>query len=685
MQENKINFEVGYGIGKGAGDDAFTIGVETAQQALSHIKEHPLSAVLVFASAHYDLGELLRGIKKLIGNAPLAGATTAGEICNEPQQESVVVVALASPHLRMKVGIGKGVSRNWQEALTQAVNIPEVAPFFSPQSDTIWSELTRKGQSAFGLLFSPGNTQTADSYSFEILEELKRLSLGRLPFIGGGAADDWRMKTNHILCNGGPFPDSLLLAVFETRLQFGISLAHGFRPSLQRALTTCCRDHEVLELDNRPADEIYSRIMGIPRETLAGRHLTLTTGRPLGTPDLYGQYSLNVASYFTEARGVRFAQPVTDGAVLTVMEANQDELVAAGPEALRKALLRGSIVEPSLVLVFSCALRTRLLGERFGEEISEVRNLVPKVPVLGFYSFGEQGLSDDGVNRHNNMVIGLLAIGGNLSYAAQVALENERLRLEVMETTALKQVNEALQREIAERRRAEETLKESEQRLHFLTSELLKVQEKERRRLATDLHDELGQSLLVLKMKIREIERDPLIHQSALKEECRGTLLYLDELVENIRRLSHELSPALLEDLGLTAALKNLFDRFSEYLGNENFSIVVEEIDDLFSQEVQISIYRILQECLTNIGKYASPTRVAVTIKRGSSSALFSVEDDGVGFEVEEVLAREAYKKGLGLAAIDERVRILGGSLDIWSQEGKGTKITFTVPVNTKR
>jgi signal transduction histidine kinase len=595
-----------------------------------------------------------------------------------------VVVALASPHLRMKVGIGKGVSKNWQEALTQAINIPEVSPFFSPQSDTIWSELTRKGKSAFGVLFSPGNTQSADSCSFEILEELKRLSLGRLPFIGGGAADDWRMESNHILCSSGAFPDSLLVVVFETRLQFGISLAHGFRPSLQRALATCCRDHEVLELDNRPADEIYSRIMGIPRDTLEGRHLTLMTGRPLGTPDIYGQYSLNVASYFTEAGGVRFAQPVIEGTVLTVMDANPDEIVAAGPEALRKAVLRGSIAEPSLVLVFTCALRTRILGDRFGEEISEVRNLVPKVPVIGFYSFGEQGLSDDGMNRHNNMVIAVLVIGRDLSYGAQVALENERLRLEVMETTAIKQINEALQREIAERKKAEDTLKESERRLQFLTSEFLKVQEKERRRLATDLHDELGQSLLVLKMKIREIEQDPLIRQSTLKEECKGTLLYLDELVENIRRLSHELSPVILEDIGLTAALKNLFNRFCESLGNENFSMALEEIDDLFSQEVQISIYRILQECLTNIGKYAYPTCVAVTIKRGSGSALFSVEDDGVGFEVEEVLAREAYKKGLGLAALDERVRIMNGSLHLWSQKGKGTKITFTVPSNRK-
>ena len=683
MQEDQINIEVGYGVGKGKGDDAFTIGVEAAQQALSHIKKHPLSAVLVFASAHYELEELLHGIKKVVGNVPLAGATTAGEICNEPQQGSVVVVALASPYLRLKVGIGKGVSRNWQEALTQAINIPEVSSFFSPQSDTIWSELTRKGRSAFGLLFSPGNTQSADSYSFEILEELKLLSLGRLPFIGAGAADDWRMETNHILCSGGAFPDSLLVAVFETRLQFGISLAHGFRPSHHRTLATRCRDHEVLELDNKPAAEIYSRIMGIPRDTLEKRHLTLTTGRPLGTPDLYGQYNLNVASYFTEAGGVRFSQPVPEGMVLTAMEGNPDELVAAGPEALRKALLRGSIAEPSLVLAFSCALRARILGERFGEEISEVRNIVPKVPVTGFYSFGEQGLSDDGVNRHNNVVIAVLVIGRNLSYGAQVALENERLRLEVMETTALKQANEALQREIAERRRAENALRESERSLRFLTSQILSAQEKERKRISYDLHDGLGQSLMVLKLQLRALQKMmPPTGQE--REEFESALIYVNGIIESVRLLSKALIPPLLEDLGLPTALRQLFEEACK-LQEIECSLNMDDINALFSLEAQTIIYRMFQGILSNIIKHAKATQIELGIQRLDGYVQFSIRDNGIGFDVDQTLGSSIKDRGLGLAFMEEQARMLGGAIRIGSKEGEGTRINITVPFSGEK
>ena len=451
--------EVGYGLGKG--NDAFTVGVEAAKQALSGIRAHPLSLVMVFASVCHDLEELLRGIQEVVVDAPVVGGTTAGEICNGPHRESAVVVALASPYLEVRVGVGTGVARNWRQAVNQAVCTPAIAPFFSTQS-AVWSELTLQGKSAFALLFSPGNTRAADSRSFEILEELKRLSEGRLPIMGGAAADDWRLETNYVLWGRRAYPDSLLVAVIETRLRFGLALAHGFSPTLQKATVTRTANHEVLELDQQPAAEVYSRLQGSSREELETKHLTLTTRRPVGIPDPYKQFSINVASFFTDAGGVRFSQPVPEGTILTIMEADEDNLVMAGQEALRKALLRGSITDPALILAFSCALRARILGERAGEEISAIKNIMPQVPVAGYYSFGEQGLADDEVNRHNNGVITILALSRELSYAAQVALENERLRTEVAQAEALKAAYAALKKEVAERQKAERAFRNGE-------------------------------------------------------------------------------------------------------------------------------------------------------------------------------------------------------------------------------
>jgi len=471
MDENTANLQVGYGTAKG--EQALAVGTQAARQAVRGLKKKGLSAILVFASVRYDLDEALRGIQGVVGQAPVMGATTAGEICDGPQQESVVVVALASPYLKVRVGLGQGVSQDWRQAVTQAVNTPEVKPFFDPQDTGIWPEMTRQGKSAFGLLFSPGNTRAADSRSFEILEELKRLSLNRLPIIGGAAADDWRLETNYVLWGRQAYPDSVLVAVFETQLQFGIAMAHGFQPTSRRATVTRSRNHIVLELDGKPAADVYSQLLCISRVALEGKHLTLTTKRPAGIADAYGQYSLNVASFFTPEHGVRFSQPMVEGTVLTIMDADQSGLLAAGGEAVRKAMLRGGIIDPAMVLAFPCALRSHILEDWVGEEIAAIKKMLPTTPVVGFYSFGEQGVADDGVNRHNNEVIAALTLDRELSHGARVALENAQLQQELEQRgVELMGANEKLHQEIAERRRTEAEFQKSEARYHNLVENI---------------------------------------------------------------------------------------------------------------------------------------------------------------------------------------------------------------------
>ncbi|MBW2107385.1 MAG: PAS domain S-box protein, partial [Deltaproteobacteria bacterium] len=360
-----------------------------------------------------------------------------------------VVVAVASPYIKVRVAIGHHVSNNWREAVTEAVSAPEIAGYFRGDHTGIWQKLTQEGKSAFAMLFSPGNTKAGNSHSYGILNKLKEMSLGRLPVFGGSAADDWRMESNYILYGTHAYPDALLVAVFETSLRFGIGLAHGFTPGTRRATVTRARNHVVLELDGLPAAEVYAKMVQCSRAELESKHLTLTCGGPLGSPGPYGQYSVNVASYFTADGGLRLCQPVPEGAILTLMEADPNTLVTAGREAARKALLRGDIQSPAMVLVFSCALRHRLLKQRTQEEISHIKEMFPDVPVAGFYSFGEQGLADDNVNRHNNMVTTVLTLGKELSFAAKVSEENKKL---------VKRLNQ----EIFERRRTEIILKASQ-------------------------------------------------------------------------------------------------------------------------------------------------------------------------------------------------------------------------------
>ena len=238
--------------------------------------------------------------------------------------------------------------------------------------------------------------------------------------------------------------------------------------------------------------------------------------------------------------------------------------------------------------------------------------------------------------------------------------------------------------DITLRRRAEEALRESEQRLRFLSTQLLSAQERERKRISMELHDELGQSLAVLKLQIRAIERGLGADQEDLREGCMELLLYLDGVIDDVRRLSRDLSPSILEDLGLQSALKFLINEFSRHY-NVCQAFEVEDLDQLFPAEAQIIIYRIFQECLTNISKHAGATEVSIAVNEHNDLISLTIEDNGAGFDPASVLTRRGADRGLGLAALDERARMLGGILEIRSKPGDGTSITLVIPVDQVR
>ncbi|MDJ0668230.1 MAG: PAS domain S-box protein [Desulfobacterales bacterium] len=231
-------------------------------------------------------------------------------------------------------------------------------------------------------------------------------------------------------------------------------------------------------------------------------------------------------------------------------------------------------------------------------------------------------------------------------------------------------------RDVTNRIKAEETIRD-------LSFSLLTAQEMERKRIASDLHDDLGQTLAYLKIRIQNLQKSLPQHRVNLHRECENTLEYTNQLIEKVRQISHGLTPIFLDDLGLTASLHSLVDEFSGYA-----SIKIEKqianIDRLFSPEVEITIYRIIQEIMNNIWKHAETNFVKVEITKVTDKVSFKIEDCGRGFDFEKIELFTSDKKGLGLASVNERVRMLGGCFDIQSRLHKGTNVAFWIPFESK-
>lgn len=231
-------------------------------------------------------------------------------------------------------------------------------------------------------------------------------------------------------------------------------------------------------------------------------------------------------------------------------------------------------------------------------------------------------------------------------------------------------------------KKTEEALRASGERLHALSFQLLSAQERERSRISRELHDELGQALAVLKLRLRFLEKHLATEQEDLKKECQQSIQYVDQVIEEVRRLSRDLSPSILEDLGLSNALQWLINNFSR---NNNLSITLHkdnvDMDHLFSQDSQIVLYRIFQEAFTNIEKHSQASRASVSIKKGDGGLYVSVEDDGSGFDITETLKSGVATQGMGLVTMQERARMLGGFLEIVSGKGKGTRIDVYLPL----
>lgn len=232
---------------------------------------------------------------------------------------------------------------------------------------------------------------------------------------------------------------------------------------------------------------------------------------------------------------------------------------------------------------------------------------------------------------------------------------------------------------ITELQKAAESLKEAEtRRRRRLTSRLFISREKECLVPAWELRDAINQDLGALDNSLWN-----MFQQLASPEEktaCEQALAHLKKISAALPEISWDAPPPILGELGFTAALKNLVSEFRRYF-QIDVKWDIDELDQLFAGESRNLIYRVLEEAFYNIGRHSEATRAEVAIKQKGDQVSFLVKDGGQGFNPAQIRKRDAGKKGAGLVAMEKRVAQLGGTLQIWSKEGKGTHISFSLPV----
>lgn len=300
----------------------------------------------------------------------------------------------------------------------------------------------------------------------------------------------------------------------------------------------------------------------------------------------------------------------------------------------------------------------------------------------------------------SNRLFSLTAIWVPVVYFLQRRKSEEALRqahdeLEVRveeRTRELALVNETLVEEIAERMETERSLRESErslrasqqalqrnrEELRFLAGQLLTAQEEERRRIARDLHDDVNQRLAMLAMDLRRIEKDEMGERGTIMSMISSITGRLTRVSDDVRQLAYRFHPSILDDLGLTKAVRRLVDDFSASTGLEAVYVHRDPVTPV-PTDLATCVYRIAQESLTNVARHAHASEVEVELICDEGMITLSIRDNGIGFD----LSQASQERGrLGLLSMKERVRLVRGTLDVIAAQGCGTHVEVHVPLS---
>jgi signal transduction histidine kinase len=269
---------------------------------------------------------------------------------------------------------------------------------------------------------------------------------------------------------------------------------------------------------------------------------------------------------------------------------------------------------------------------------------------------------------------------------AEMKRLNEELELRVLErTNELTAANKKLREEIIERMRIEEALRTTTEQLRALAVRLTSAREEEAKRIARELHDELGSALTTLNWEMESIhkfcsEAGNHLDLPTLLEMIAGVTRKVETAVDTLRQISSELLPPVLDEFGLLAALEWYGEQMASRTGIA-INVQGDELEPRLSPQAEISLFRIAQEALNNVVKHARATEVRITLEEEKGTVRLVISDNGVGFDTSRIAAA-GRRRGIGILNMSERAQSVGGLCRVESSPGKGTRVITEIGRN---
>lgn len=243
----------------------------------------------------------------------------------------------------------------------------------------------------------------------------------------------------------------------------------------------------------------------------------------------------------------------------------------------------------------------------------------------------------------------------------------------------LAETNKKLQHEVQERKHSEKKLLVNQRKLSALSSEMTLIEERERRQIAADLHDRIGQNLAITRMRLDMLGTSQ--SSCRVEEDMEEIKAAIDSIIQETRTLTFEISPPILYEIGIEAAVEWLAETMESKHGIR-ISVTSEHEIRAMDDRLRVIVFRAVRELLLNIVKHAHARNVAIRLVEDPDAVTITVEDDGIGFDADHHRPENNENSGFGLYSIRERFRMLNGFVGIDSRPSKGTRVTLIIPLN---